>query len=75
MRNYKKHLDALKKAIGSKVARVVFLDFKDGQYFHKRKKVDITKINADVLIIDDIPDEPEKEGEGNCPEKEFQTNS
>lgn len=63
MRNYKKHLDALKKAIGSKVARVVFLDFKDGQYFHKRKKVDITKINADVLIIDDIPDEPEKEGE------------
>ena len=73
MRNYKKHLDALKKAIDSKVARVIFVDFKDGQYFHKEKKVDITKLNADVLIVDDIP--PEKEGEGNCPEKEFQTNS
>ena len=74
MRNYKKHLDALKKAIGSKVARVIFLDFKDGQYFRKGKKIDITKLNSDVLIVDDIPDE-EKEGEGNCPEKEFQTNS
>lgn len=75
MRNYKNHLDALKKAIGSKIARVIFVDFKDGQYFRKGKKIDITKINADVLIIDDIPDEPEKEGEENCPEKEFQTNS
>lgn len=64
MRNYKKHLDALKKAIGSKIARVIFVDFKDGQYFCKKKRVDITKLNADVLIIDDIPDE-EKEGEKN----------
>lgn len=63
MRNYKKHLDALKKAIGSKVARVIFVDFKDGQYFRKGKKVDITKLNADILIVDDVPDEPEKEGE------------
>ena len=64
MRNYKNRLDALKKVINSKVARVIFLDFKDGQYFHKGKKVDITKLDADVLIIDDIPDE-EKEGEEN----------
>lgn len=63
MRNYKNHLDALKKAIGSKIARVIFVDFKDGQYFRKGKKVDITKLNSDVLIVDDIPDEPEKEGE------------
>ena len=62
LRNYKNRLDALKKVINSKVARVVFVDFKDGQYFHNGKKVDITLINADVLIIDDIPDE-EKEGE------------
>ncbi len=63
MRNYKNRLDALKKAINSKVAKVVFLDFRNGQYFHKGKKVvDITKLNADVLIVDDIPDE-EKEGE------------
>ena len=75
MRNYKKHLDALKKVINSKTAKVIFLYFKDGQYFRKGKKIDITKLNSDVLIVDDIPDEPEKEGEGNCPEHEFQTNS
>ena len=63
MRNYKNRLDALKKVINSKVARVIFVDFKDGQYFHNEKKVDITKLNADVLIVDDVPDEPEKEGE------------
>ena len=62
MRNYKNRLDALKKAINSKVARVIFVDFRNGEYFHKGKKVDITKLNADVLIVDDIPDE-EKEGE------------
>ena len=39
------------------------------------KEVDITKLNSDVLIVDDIPDEPEKEGEENCPEHEFQTNN
>lgn len=75
MRNYKKHLDALKKTIGSKIARVIFVDFKDGQYFRKGKEVDITKLNSDVLIVDDIPDESEKEGEENCPEHEFQTNN
>ena len=62
MRNYKNRLDALKKVINSKVAKVIFIDFKGGQYFHKGKKVDITKLDADVLIVDDIPDE-EKEGE------------
>lgn len=72
MRNYKKHLDALKKAIGSKVARVIFVDFKDGQYFHNGKKVDIQNIRASAIIIDDIE---MKEGEENCPEHEFQTNS
>lgn len=63
MRNYKKHLDALKKTIGSKIARVIFVDFKDGQYFRKGKKVDITKLNADVLVIDDVPDEGGEEDE------------
>lgn len=63
MRNYKKHLDALKKVINSKTAKVIFLDFKDGQYFRKGKKVDITKLNADVLVIDDVPDEGGEEDE------------
>ena len=71
MRNYKKHLDALKKVINSKTAKVIFLDFKDGQYFLNEKAVDIEHIRADVIIIDDVPDEG---GEENCPKHEFQTN-
>lgn len=72
MRNYKKHLDALKKAIGSKVAKVVFLDFRNGQYFLNGQAVDIEHIRASAITIDDIE---MKEGEENCPEHEFQTNN
>ena len=74
MRNYEKRLQAIKRIADSKTAKVVFLDFKNGRYFKNGQAVDIQNIRADVLIIDDIPDE-EKEGEENCPENEFQTNS
>lgn len=75
MRNYEKRLQAIKRIADSKTAKVVFLDFRNGQYFLNGQAVNIEHIRADVLIIDDIPDEPEKEGEENCPEHEFQTNS
>lgn len=65
MRNYKNRLDALKKAINSKTAKVVFLDFRNGQYFLNGQAVDIEHIRADVLIIDDVPDEGGEENESN----------
>lgn len=71
MRNYEKRLEAIQRIANSKTAKIVFLDFRNGQYFLNEKAVDIEHIRADVLIIDDIPDEG---GEENCPEHEFQTN-
>lgn len=63
MRNYEKRLEAIQRIANSKTAKVVFLDFRNGQYFSEDgQAVDIQNIRADVLIIDDIPDE-EKEGE------------
>lgn len=73
MRNYEKRLEAIQRIANCKTAKIVFLDFRNGQYFLNEKAVDIEHIRADVIIIDDIPDE-EKEGEGNCPEKEFLMN-
>lgn len=62
MRNYEKRLEAIQRIANSKTAKVVSLDFRNGQYFLDGRAVDIQNIRADVLIIDDIPDE-EKEGE------------
>ena len=60
MRNYEKRLEAIQRIANSKTAKVVFLDFRNGQYFLNEKAVDIEHIRADVLIIDDIE---MKEGE------------
>lgn len=72
MRNYEKRLEVIQRIANSKTAKIVFLDFRNGQYFLNEKAVDIEHIRADVIIIDDVPDEG---GEENCPEHEFQTNS
>ena len=63
MWNYEKRLQAIKRIADSKTAKVVFLDFRNGQYFLDGRAVDIQNIRASAIIIDDIPDEPEKEGE------------
>ena len=57
MRNYEKRLEAIQRIANNKTARVIFLDFRNGQYFLNEKAVDIEHIRADVLIIDDVPDE------------------
>jgi len=72
MRNYEKRLEAIQRIANSKTAKVVFLDFRNGQYFLDGRAVDIQNIRASAIIIDDVPDEG---GEENCPEHEFQTNS
>lgn len=61
MRNYEKRLEAIQRIANSKTAKIFFLDFRNGQYFLDGRAVDIEHIRADVVIIDDIPDE--KEGE------------
>lgn len=61
MRNYEKRLEAIQRIANSKTAKVVFLDFRNGQYFLDGRAVDIQNIRASAIIIDDIPDE--KEGE------------
>lgn len=55
MRDYESRLRAIKKIADGKSAKVVFLDYKDGEYFQNGKKIDINNITADALIIDDIP--------------------
>ena len=60
MRNYEKRLEAIQRIANSKTAKVVFLDFRNGQYFLDGKSVDIEHIRADAIIIDDIE---MKEGE------------
>lgn len=72
MRNYEKRLEAIQRIANSKTAKVVFLDFRNGQYFLDGRAVDIQNIRASAIIIDNVPDEG---GEENCPEHEFQTNS
>ena len=62
MRNYEKRLEAIQRMVNSKTAKVVFLDFRNGQYFLDGRAVDIQNIRASAIIIDDISDE-EKEGE------------
>lgn len=63
MRNYEKRLEAIQRIANNKTARVIFLDFRNGQYFLNEKAVDIEHIRADVLIIDDVPDEGGEENE------------
>lgn len=71
MRNYEKRLQAIKRIADSKTAKIVFLDFRNGQYFLDGRAVDIQNIRASAIIIDDIE---MKEGEENCPEHEFLMN-
>ena len=57
MRNYEKRLEAIQRIANSKTAKVVFLDFRNGQYFLDGRAVDIQNLRASAIIIDDIPDE------------------
>ncbi len=57
MRNYEKRLEAIQRIANSKTAKVVFLDFRNGQYFLDGRAVDIQNIRASAIIIDDISDE------------------
>lgn len=58
MKNYENRLRVIKKITDSKTAKVVFLDYKNGEYYQDGKKIDINSIKANVIIIDDIPDTP-----------------
>lgn len=58
MKNYENRLRAIKKIADSKTAKVVFLDYKNGKYYQDGKRVDISTVKADVIVIDDIPDTP-----------------
>ena len=55
MKNYENRLKAIQRIADGKSAKVVFLDYKDGKYYHGGKQVDIDSIKANVIIIDDIP--------------------
>ena len=57
MRNYEKRLEAIQRIANSKTAKVVFLDFRNGQYLLDGRAVDIQNIRASAIIIDDVPDE------------------
>ena len=63
MRNYEKRLEAIQRIANNKTAKIVFLDFRNGQYFLNEKAVDIEHIRANVLIIDNISDEGGEEDE------------
>ena len=63
MRNYEKRLEAIQRIANSKTAKVVFLDFRNGQYFLDGRAVDIQNIRASAIIIDDISDEGGEEDE------------
>lgn len=63
MRNYEKRLQAIKRIADGKTAKVVFLDFRNGQYFLDGRAVDIQNIRASAIIIDDILDEGGEEDE------------
>lgn len=63
MRNYEKRLEAIQRIANSKTAKVVFLDFRNGQYFLDGRAVDIQNIRASAIIVDDIPDEGGEEDE------------
>ncbi len=57
MKNYENRLKAIQKIADSKTAQVVFLDFRNGKYYKSNTDVEVytNTINADVVIIDDIP--------------------
>lgn len=56
MKNYENRLKAIKRLADGKTAKIVFLDYKDGNYYQDGKKVDVDNIRADVIFVDDIPD-------------------
>lgn len=76
--NYENRLKAIKRLADSKTAKVVFLDFRNGKYYQGGKRVDISTVKADAIIIDDIPDTPpeflEKGSDEDWQEKESVTN-
>lgn len=65
MRNYEKRLEAIQRIANSKTAKVVFLDFRNGQYFLDGRAVDIQNIRASAIIIDDIEMKEGDEDESN----------
>ncbi|WP_302154106.1 hypothetical protein [Eubacterium ventriosum] len=58
MKNYESRLRAIQKIADGKSAKVVFLDYKNGKHYLDGKPVDINTVNANVIIVDDIPDSP-----------------
>lgn len=56
MKNYESRLRAIQKIADGKSAKVVFLDYKNGKHYLDGKPVDINTVNANVIIVDDIPD-------------------
>lgn len=56
VKNYENRLKAIKRLADGKTAKIVFLDYKGGNYYQDGKKVDIDNIRADVIFVDDIPD-------------------
>lgn len=85
MKNYENRLKAIKRLADSKTAKVVFLDYKDGKYYQDGKRVDISTVKADAIIVDDIscdedlsvppapPEFLEKGGDEDWQEEEYQT--
>ena len=56
--NYENRLKAIKRLADSKTAKVAFLDLRNGKYYQGGKRVDISTVKANVILIDDIPDTP-----------------
>lgn len=55
MKNYESRLRAIQKIADGKSAKVVFLDYKNGKHYLDGKPVDINTVNANVIIVDNIP--------------------
>ena len=58
MKNFENRLKAIEKIADGKTAKVAFLDFRNGKYYQGGKRVDISTVKANVILIDDIPDTP-----------------
>ena len=55
MKNYESRLKTIQRIADAKSAKIAFLDFKNGKYYLDGKPVDISTIQANVVIVDDIP--------------------
>lgn len=54
MKNFENRLRAIEKIANGKTAKIAFLDYKDGKYYQDGKRVDISTVKADAIIVDDI---------------------